>query len=86
MRGLVPSSGETSADESSLAVASAGPALHGYPLRTRSPFQREELRPDWGRGETHTLPRMRTVGSWRPDYSSQRNPPLAAGAEPLAPS
>lgn len=48
MRGLVPASGETSADESSLAVASAGPALHEYPLRTRSPFQREELRPDWG--------------------------------------
>lgn len=84
-RELVRLLGEILVEESSLAVASARPAVHRYPQAARSWFHARSGNPIWGEG-THSPPRMRRAGSGLPDYSSQRNPPLAAGAETLAPS
>lgn len=85
-RELVRSSSEILADESSLAVASARHAVRRYPQGAGSRVHCQERLLVLGRAGGHSPPRMRKAGSGPLDYSSQRNAPLAAGAEPLAPS
>lgn len=78
--------GEVLTDESGVAAVSVHAALHPVPIVSQVCVLPRGAVTGFGVRGTHSPVRMRRAGSRPADYSSQRNVPVAAGAELLAPS
>lgn len=78
--------GEVLIDESGVAAVSVHAALHPVPIVSQVCVPPRGAVTGFGVRGTHSPVRMRRAGSRPADYSSQRNVPVAAGAELLAPS